>query len=354
MGPPQPLITEKMKLLFVCVLAAASALCFVEAVPSAYVSDEWMLWKKTHGQSYAAHEENNRQLIWETNRRFVIKHNYEYDLGKHTFTTGMNKFADLTSAEFSAMYLSTMVSPKNEFCQKENDTKLVFGLAKQVDWRQKGYVTHVKDQGACGSCWAFSTTGSLEGQHFANTGKLVSLSEQNLVDCSCPEGDLACNGGLMDFAFDYIFLNKGIDTEASYPYEAVDGKCRFNAKNIGATLKGCVDITTKSEESLTKAIASVGTIAVAIDASNPSFQLYEEGVYYEPQCSEDHLDHGVLAVGYGSDAGEDYFLGKNLGQPRRVHQNVTRQAEQLRNRYKCQLPSRIRAFQLGSRHDLQI
>ena len=185
-------------------------------------------------------------------------------------------------------------------------------IPDSVDWRTQGYVTEVKDQGQCGSCWAFSAVASLEGQHFKSAGKLVSLSEQNLVDCSGKFGNQGCNGGLMDQAFSYIKANKGIDTEASYPYEAEDGKCRFKPANVGATDTGFVDVKSGDESALATAIATIGPISVAIDASQDSFQFYSTGIYSDPNCSSTELDHGVTAVGYGTQGkGKDFYIVKN-------------------------------------------
>ena len=252
--------------------------------------------------------ELRRHTIWQANKKYVDEHN-ENLAERLGFTVALNEYSDLDSAEFAKQLTGYLRRPNRKPAPR---TFVSSGsvLAATVDWRTKGYVTGIKNQGQCGSCWAFSATGSLEGQHFNATGKLVSLSEQNLVDCSGAEGNEGCNGGLMDDAFKYI-MKKGIDTEASYPYVARDEKCRFKKANVGSTCSSYTDVTSEDEKALTEAIAAVGPISVAIDASHNSFQMYESGVYYEPDCSQTELDHGVLAVGYGTEDSKDMYIVKN-------------------------------------------
>ncbi|KAJ7356032.1 hypothetical protein OS493_027429 [Desmophyllum pertusum] len=266
--------------------------------------------KTFHGKKYETDtEEGARHAIWRDNLRKIQQHNSE----GHSYTLAMNQFGDLTVDEYRFFFLGLRSHFSNE-TEREGSSFLPpsgVTLPPTVDWRTKGYVTPVKDQGNCGSCWAFSTMGSLEGQHFKKSRNLVSLSEQNLVDCSTKYGNDGCKGGFVNKAFKYIRDNGGIDTEASYPYEAQDKKCRFNKANVGATDTGFMVIKHKSEPDLQSAVATVGPISVAIDASHSSFQLYHQGVYNEAQCSQTRLGHAVLAVGYGTYQGQDYWLVKN-------------------------------------------
>ncbi|XP_071099905.1 cathepsin L-like [Haliotis cracherodii] len=271
----------------------------------------WDIFKTSYNKNYLT-EENEvvRRMVWENNVKYIQTHNLEADRGLHTYRLGVNEYADLTTEEFvkqmNGLRMANTTGGATFLPPSVGDPPA------EVDWRTKGYVTEVKNQLKCGSCWAFSATGSLEGQHFKKTGKLVSLSEQNLVDCSQYIGNQGCGGGLMNLAFEYIQLNVGIDTEASYPYVGRVDRCRFKRADIGATDIGLIDIQRGSESDLQNAVATVGPISVAIDASRPTFHLYKSGVYDDPSCSTLQLDHGVLAVGYGSTSeGVDYWLVKN-------------------------------------------
>jgi len=297
------------------VIAAASAVSFFELV-----HEEWKSFMTSHQKEYQDDtEEKFRMKIFMENKHKIAKHNQLYDQGLVSFKLSMNKFTDLLPHEFTALngYNKTLKRSAVGAPREEEGVTFIspanVKLPDTVDWRKKGAVTPIKDQGHCGSCWSFSATGALEGQHFRKTGVLVSLSEQNLIDCSAVYGNNGCNGGLMDYAFKYIKDNGGIDTEKTYPYEGKDDTCRYDAKNSGATDKGFVDIPEGSEEKMKEAIATIGPVSVAIDASHESFQFYSEGVYYEPLCDAENLDHGVLVVGYGTDekTGADYWIVKN-------------------------------------------
>jgi cathepsin L len=283
-------------------LALLAITCLVSASKSKYAA-LFHDWQTQHHKVYTTQTEARHRLAAFTrNARFVEQH----DAKARGFSVGLNQFADLTSEEFVAIYNGmniTKVPGKYVPSKVGGDT---------VNWVTKGAVTPVKNQGQCGSCWAFSTTGSTEGAHFLATNRLISLSEQNLVDCSTDQGNQGCQGGLMDQAFQYIISNNGIDTEDSYPYTATGpNNCDFNSANVGALLSSFTDVTSGDESALQKAVTAQ-PVSVAIDASQQSFQLYTSGVYNEPDCSSSQLDHGVLAVGYGTDASNtDYWIVKN-------------------------------------------
>ncbi|ETE62885.1 Cathepsin L1 [Ophiophagus hannah] len=307
-----------MMKIYLCILALSFGVSFAAPGLDPALDNHWLNWKTWHSKKYHEKEEGWRRMTWEKNLKMIELHNLDHSLGKHSYRLGMNHFGDMTNEEFRQVM--------NGFKQSRSQKKYkgsqflepnYLEVPKSVDWREKGYVTPVKDQGQCGSCWAFSSTGALEGQHFRKTGKLVSLSEQNLVDCSGPEGNQGCNGGLMDQAFQYIKDNNGIDSEESYPYIGKDDEdCLYKPEYNSANDTGFVDIPEGRERALMKAVAAVGPVSVAIDASHSSFQFYESGVYYEPQCNSEELDHGVLVVGYGYEGTDDenrkkYWIVKN-------------------------------------------
>ncbi|XP_053970902.1 procathepsin L [Hylaeus anthracinus] len=300
--------------LIVAVFATTQAVSFFELF-----KEEWTTFKMEHNKVYKSDiEEKFRMKIFLDNKHKIAKHNGNYEMKKVSYKLKMNKYGDMLHHEFVNTLNGFNKSINHQLRFERLPLSATFiepanvELPEVVDWREQGAVTPVKDQGHCGSCWAFSTTGALEGQHFRRTGVLVSLSEQNLIDCSGKYGNNGCQGGMMDQAFQYIKDNGGVDTEITYPYEAENDKCRYNPKNSGAGDVGFTDIPQGNEKKLKAAIATVGPVSVAIDASHSSFQFYSEGVYYEPECSSEDLDHGVLAVGYGTDEdGQDYWLVKN-------------------------------------------
>jgi len=224
----------------------------------------------------------------------------------------MNKFGDLTSKEFAALYNGLRVNAT----LVDSDIHAPVAPLAAVDWRTKGAVTGVKNQGQCGSCWAFSAVAAMEGAHALSTGNLVSFSEQELVDCVNGGADTCALGGEMHDGYLYVISAGGIETESDYPYTATSGsKCGFDKSKSAGTFTSYLNVTTTDEVALAQAINDRPTVSVGIDASSIWFQLYSTGVYDDTTCKSDwnDLDHGVTVVGYGVDSasGKNYWIVKN-------------------------------------------
>jgi len=263
-------------------------------------------WMQQYGKVYAHDEFAPRFNVFKQNLDFINQHNSNPD---KTFEVGLNQFADLSVSEFTQVF--TGLKYESLPTTTSDDDSDVSQLPDSFDWRTKGVLTPVKNQGQCGSCWSFSATGSMEAICALGSLGLEGLSEQNLVDCSRAEGNMGCQGGLMDSAFRYVISNGGIDSENYYPYTAADGTCHYNAAGKAKChISSFRDVAAGSETALQAAVAKQ-PVSVAIDAGHSSFQLYKTGIYYEPACSTTKLDHGVLAVGWGI----GYWLVKNSWGP---------------------------------------
>jgi len=275
---------------------------FQEALSEKELETQFTSFVKTHEKKYTHDEFFSRFNTFKTNMEKIRIHN---NSGAR-WTMAPNAFADLTHEEFVAR--NGLKKIDNSYMRSKNEVSLpTDSLAASVDWRTKGLVTPVKDQGQCGSCWAFSTTGSVEAAWVQAGNSLTSLSEQQLVDCSGSYGNLGCNGGLMDSAFEYI-IDNGITTEASYPYVSPKtSKCKSGTTKA-ATIKSYTDVPAGDEDQLLAAVDKQ-PVSVAIEADQEAFQFYSGGVL-TAACGS-NLDHGVLAVGYGTDNNVDYWIIKN-------------------------------------------
>lgn len=284
---------------------AAVTLYSLNSTDSSVENHSFDAWKLKFNKKYTTKEESYRVGVWLQNFAFVEAHNKRFLAGLESYDLEMNEFADLASEEFGAKYLIKFPESVTSKCTGSQAPTL--SLPDEVDWAAKGAVTAIKNQGQCGSCWAFSTTGSLEGVAFKKSGSLVSFSEQQLVDCSKSYGNEGCNGGWMNASFFYV-KDQGITTEAKYPYHGVGSTCKYTEADKVFTVSDCTEVTADKELALTAAVA-LNPVSVAIQANHLSFQLYKSGVY-TGNCGT-KLDHGVLAVGYGTIGGKKHFKVKN-------------------------------------------
>jgi C1A family cysteine protease len=279
------------------------------AVASASNETAFKSYMVKYSKTYTGAEQYSKRLAAFIENSLIIA---EHNAKESSFKLGHNDVSDLTLSEFSKFYLDMNFAgaraPGSTGNVVLNGTDTA--TADAIDWATKGAVTPLKNQGQCGSCWSFSTTGALEGAYQIKNGKLTSFSEQELVSCDTVDG--GCDGGLMDNAFSWITKNGGLCTEASYPYtsgKGVRGSCKKTCSVVSGSAPASHTDVAQSDIAMVAAL-NKGPVSIAIEADKPLFQLYKSGVLAATACGT-KLDHGVLAVGYGTLDSTDYYKVKN-------------------------------------------
>jgi len=306
--------------LLLCLLPAVSCTTPVMSQSNVNVTnlserEQFLLWKKQYQKVYFTDkEESQRFMIFSANLQRINVWNRQ---SERSYSMGMNQFGDLSIEEFRSGYAnsqspvrSVIARPPANITTKKMGNKFQ-GLPDEIDWNAKGAVTGVKNQESCGDCWAFSSTGALEGTWQISTGELISMSEQYLMDCE--PTNLGCRGGLPPNVFDWLTTTHyGMMTEKDYPYNNTKGQCRIDKEKFVANFSSYTELKEGDEDTMHEVVGSIGVLSIGMDAGGDgNFQFYKSGVFKSTKCSK-VIDHAVLATGYGSTSdGNNYWIVKN-------------------------------------------
>ena len=288
-------------MILITILAAASAF------QDMYLHSQFNDFVFFHNKSYNSESEYHKRFdIFSNNYNFINDMNHR----NLTFRLDINEYGDMHPEEFSTIMNGfNGLIDRTSSCNSFESKVATDSLPVSFDWRDKGGVTEVKNQGQCGSCWSFSSAGAMEGAWYIKTGNLVNISEQQLIDCSKTYGNLGCNGGLMDSAFEYA-IDNGMCLYDDAPYEMQTGKCSdVSSCNKQAFFDYCVDVTPNNQQHLKEAV-NYSPVSIAIEADTRVFQFYSDGIITSESCGTT-LDHGVLIVGYGVENDVEYWTVKN-------------------------------------------
>ncbi|KAL7290085.1 hypothetical protein TKK_0015812 [Trichogramma kaykai] len=271
---------------------------------SEHLDEYWMLFKTRNNKTYTGREERQRRIAWENNLLKIYEHNLLAEAGHHNYTLRDNTYADLNSRDYIKELVKLVPSRRRRVSDEEMVASVLQDprrIPRSLDWREKGFVTEPENQEDCGSCYAYSIAGSLAGQIFRQTGLVVQLSEQQLVDCSTQTGNMGCTGGSLRNTLRYLEKCRGIMADASYPYTGEQGACKYQRSMSIVNITSWAVLPARDELSLEAAVATIGPIAASINAGLQSFQLYHSGVYDDPACTSNVVNHAMLIVGYTPD-----------------------------------------------------
>ncbi|XP_024868028.1 cathepsin L1 [Temnothorax curvispinosus] len=265
------------------------------------LDDYWRTYKTQFNKTYTRNLENVRRAAWEQNLVEIYKHNLLAAAGHHSYTLRDNHIADLSTRQYMREMVKLMPSRRRRLPTEPIVSAVLKNprdIPARLDWREYGFVTSPVNQRSCGSCYAYSIAESIEGQIFKQTGMLLPLSAQQLVDCSTSTGNLGCTGGSLRNTLKYLEKSKGLMARSTYPYNAEQGECQFQKDLSVVNITSWAILPARDEKALEIAVATIGPIAASINASPKTFQLYHKGVYDDHQCSSDMVNHAMLVVGY--------------------------------------------------------